>query len=77
MRTTVYTIEDEYLGIPLTVECELVDYENEEPPFMVIQEIAYKDKPLEMWCFKKSFINHLENKVFQLWCNEAFRKETK
>ena len=37
MKSYIYTIEDEYLGIPLTIEGELVDYEDHDPPFVVIQ----------------------------------------
>lgn len=71
MKAYVYTIEDEYLGIPLTVEGELVDYEDDEPPFIVILEISYGDKPLEMWCLSERFIKHCQNRIFQQWCSEV------
>lgn len=71
MKSYIYTIDDEYLGIPLTIEAELVDYENmDEPPFIVIQEISHGKKPLEMWCLSEVFIKHCQNRVFQQWCSE-------
>lgn len=73
MKSYIYTIEDEYLGILLTIEGELVDYEDHDPPFIVIQDISHGDKPLEMWCLSEAFIKHCENRIFQLWCREARR----
>jgi hypothetical protein len=80
MKTYIYTIEDEYLGIPLTVEGELVAYErgstteDHETPFIVIQDISYCEKPLEMWCLSESFIKHCQNRIFQEWCSEINRR---
>ena len=71
MKAHIYTIDDEYMGIPLTIEGELVDYEDHEPPFIVIQEITYKERPLEFWCISDAFIKHCQNRVFQEWCNET------
>ena len=71
MKSYIYTIEDEYLGIPLTIEGELVDYEDHDPPFIVIQYISYGNKPLEMWCLSDAFIRHCQNRIFQQWCSEA------
>lgn len=71
MKAYIYTIEDEYLGIPLTVEGELVDHEDNDPPFIFIQEISYGDKPLEMWCLSDAFIKHCQNRIFQQWCSEV------
>ena len=72
MKATVYTIEDEYLGISLTIEGELVEYNAiDEPPFIVIQDISHGDKPLEIWCLSEAFIKHCENRIFQLWCREV------
>lgn len=71
MKSYIYTIEDEYLGIPLTIEGELVDYEDPDPPFIVIQDISHGDKQLEMWCLSERFIKHCENRIFQLWCSEV------
>ncbi len=73
MRAYIYTIEDEYLGIPLTVEGELIDYEDLDPPFIVIQEISYNEKPLNLWCLSEAFIKHCQNRIFQQWCKEARR----
>ena len=71
MKSYVYTFDNEHLGVILTIEAELVDYEDHDPPFVVIQEISYGDKPLELWCFSEAFIKSLENHVFQLWCKEV------
>ena len=74
MKSYIYTIEDEYLGIPLVIEGELVDYEDyDDPPFIVIQDISHGDKPLELWCLSEAFIKHCENRIFQLWCSEALK----
>jgi len=73
MKATVYTIEDEYLGILLTVEGELVEYNAiDEPPFIVIQEISHDGKPLELWCLSEAFIKHCQDRIFQQWCSEVF-----
>jgi hypothetical protein len=71
MKAHIYTIEDEYMGIPLTIEGELIDYEDYEPPFIVIQDISFKDRPLEMWTLNERYIEHLRNRIFQEWCNEV------
>lgn len=71
MKSHIYTITDEYLGIPLLIEGELIDYEDEEPPFIVIQSISHCDKPLELWCISEAFIKHCQNRIFQNWCREA------
>jgi hypothetical protein len=71
MKAHIYTIEDEYLGIPLTIEGELIDYEDHEPPFIVIQDISFKDRPLEMWTLNERYIEHLRNRIFQTWCSEV------
>ena len=71
MKSYIYTIEDEYLGIPLTIEGELVDYEDHDPPFVVIQEISYGEKPLELWCLSDRFIKHCQDRIFQQWCSEV------
>lgn len=75
MKAYVYTIEDEYLGIPLTVEGELVDYEDYEPPFIVILDISHGDKPLNIWCLSQRFIKHCQDRIFQQWCSEAHKEE--
>ena len=68
MKAHIYTITDEYLGIPLLIEGELIDYEDEEPPFIVIQSISHDEKPLELWCISEAFIKHCQNRIFQNWC---------
>ena len=73
MKSYVYTIEDEYLGIQLTIEGELVDYEDHDPPFIVIQDISHGDKPLHLWCLSQRFIKHCQDRIFQQWCKEARR----
>jgi hypothetical protein len=71
MKAHIYTIEDEYMGIPLTIEGELLDFEDENLPFIVVQEINFKDKPLELWTVSDRYIEHLKNRIFQEWCNEV------
>ncbi len=74
MKSYIYTIEDEYLGIPFTIEGELVEYNAiDEPPFIVIQEISHGDKPLELWCFSEAFIKHCQDRIFREWCSEINR----
>jgi len=77
VKSYIYTLEDEYLGIPIIIEGELVDYEDGEMPFVVIQELSYGEKLLEMWCISEAFIKHCQNRIFQEWCNEARSKEQK
>jgi hypothetical protein len=71
VRAHIYTIEDEYMGIPLTIEGELIDNTGYEPPFIVIQDISFKDRPLEMWTLNERYIEHLRNRIFQTWCSEV------
>ena len=78
MKSYVYTIEDEYSGIPLLIEGELVEYNAiDEPPFVIIQEITYSGggehhaKPLSLWCLSDAFIRHCQDRVFQKWCSEV------
>jgi hypothetical protein len=71
MKAHIYTIEDEYMGIPLTIEGELLDFEDENLPFIVVQEINFKDKPLELWTVSDRYIEHLKNRIFQTWCSEV------
>ena len=74
MKSYVYTIEDEYLGIPLMIEGELVEYNAiDEPPFIVIQEISHNEKPLELWCLSEAFIKHCQDRIFQQWCSEVVK----
>lgn len=74
MKSTIYTIEDGTLGIVLTVEGELIDWEDSEPPEVIINEISYGDKPITMWAFNAAFIVSLQDKIFQQWCSEGAKK---
>lgn len=67
MKTEIYTIENDYMGIPLLVEGELVDYEDGELPFVVIQEISYGEKPLNLWCLSEAFIKSCQDKIISQW----------
>lgn len=71
MKSYTYTITDEYLGIPLTVEGEVITFSDEDCPDVIINEISYDGKPLEMWPFKDKFIEHLKDMIYQTWVNEV------
>ena len=72
MKSYIYTIKDEYLGIPLLIEGELVDWEDNREPTIIINDISHPDTeaPLSLWCLSERFIKHLENRIFQTWCSE-------
>ncbi len=70
MKSHVYTIEDEYLGIPLLIEGELVDWEDDREPSIIINDISHNEAPLSLWTLSERFIKHLENRIFQTWCQE-------
>lgn len=70
MKSTIYTIEDDTLGIVLTIEGELVDWQDDTPPDIVINEISYGDKTVTMWAFSEAYIKYLQNKIFQAWVFE-------
>ncbi len=77
MKSTVYTLEDEYMGIPLMVEGEVLTFTDEFAPDVIINEISlnrdivgYQDKPLELWCLSDRYIKHLEDRIYQQWVNE-------
>ena len=40
MKSYIYTIDDEYLGITLTIEAELVDYEDHDGTLKILNESA-------------------------------------
>ena len=71
MKSYVYTIEDEYLGITLTVEGEVITFSDEDCPDVIINEISYSDKTLELWPFSDKFIEHLKDMIYQTWVNEV------
>lgn len=70
MKSTVYTLEDEYMGLPLMVEGEVLTFTDEFAPDVIINEISYCDKPLELWTFSDRFMKHLEDRIYQQWANE-------
>lgn len=70
MKSTVYTLEDEYMGIPLMVEGEVLTFTDEFAPDVIINEISYNEKPLELWTFSDRFMKHLEDRIYQQWANE-------
>lgn len=67
MKSEIYTIENDYMGIPLLVEGELVDYEDGELPFVVIQDISYNEKPLNLWCLSEAFFKSCKDKIISQW----------
>ena len=71
MKTYVYTIEDEYLGIPLIIEGELTTFSKTEPPIITITDISHRGKTLELWPFSDKFIEYLKNEIYQTWVNEV------
>lgn len=71
MKSHIYTITDEYLGIPLTVEGEVITFTDDNCPDVIINEISYGDNPLQMWPFNDRFMDHLINRIFQVWVNEV------
>ena len=71
MKSTVYTFEDEYSGIPLTIEGEVTEFGDGEFPTVIITDISHCDKPLELWCLSDSYIDTLKDVLFQMWCNEV------
>lgn len=79
MKTLVYTFEDDTMGVPLTVEAELVDWESSEPPTILLQEISHCQpdgvvKPVMFWCLSETYKDRLIDKVFQQWCIEGIKK---
>jgi hypothetical protein len=75
VKSYIYTIEDTFMGIELTIEGELVDWGDNSPPEIVINDISYGDKPLSLWCLSDRFIKHCQDRIFQTWCFEPTKKE--
>ena len=71
MKTYYYIIEDDSMGIPLEIEGEIVDFQDDEPPDVVIQGISHYGKDLSMWTLSSAYIGSMENKLFQHWCLEG------
>jgi hypothetical protein len=74
MKTLVYTIIDDTMGIHLMVEAELVDWQSSEPPTIIIQDISHCGKPVMFWCLSETYKDRLIDKVFQQWCLEGIKK---
>lgn len=73
MKTYYYIIEDDSMGIPLEIEGEIVDFQDDEPPDVVIQGISHNGKELSMWTLSSAYIGSMENKLFQHWCLEGVK----
>lgn len=71
MRTYEYIFDDDSMGLTLTIEGELTDFEDEEAPEVLIQSVSYGGKPINLWTLSNTYMNHLENKLFQRWCFEG------
>lgn len=70
MRSNHYTIEDEYMGIPLTIDGEVTEFTPNEFPMVIINNISFRDRPLEMWTLNDRYIEHLRDRLFQTWCQD-------
>ncbi len=72
MKSTIYTIEDEYLGIPLLIEGEVITFADEFAPEVIINDISllHAGTPLALWAFSDRFIEHLKDRIYQQWANE-------
>ena len=70
MKAYVYTIEDEYSGITLTIEGEVIEFSDKDAPMVIINDISHRDEPLALWCLSERYIEHLKDRIFQTWCNE-------
>ena len=73
MKSTIYTIEDDSLGIVLTIEAEVCDFEDGDPPEIIIQEISHNEKSLSFWCLSDTYRDRLRDKIFQEWCFEGMK----
>lgn len=76
MKSYIYTIEDDYLGIPLLIEGEVITFADDDQPDVIINEISYGGdgnycgKQLHMWTFSDRFMNHLMDRIYQTWAQE-------
>ena len=74
MKSLVYTIKDDSLGIPLLIEAELCDFEDGEPPIIVINEITSSfNAQINQWALSKRYLDILRDKIYQEWCREVNR----
>lgn len=73
MKTLIYTITDDTIGFPLDIEAELIDFEDNEPPEIMITDISCNDSPVYWGCLSNRYIMELKDKVFREWVQEANR----
>ena len=74
MKSLVYAIKDDSLGIPLLIEAELCDFEDGEPPIIVINEITSSfNAQINQWALSKRYLDILRDKIYQEWCMEVNR----
>lgn len=71
MKATVYTIEDQYSGMPLIIEGEVIEFDDMDSPAVIINTISHGETGLELWPFSDKYIVHLKNKIYQEWCMES------
>lgn len=71
MKSLVYTIKDDSLGIPLLIEAELCDFEDGEPPEILINEITSSfNAQINQWTLSDRYLGILRDKIYQEWCTE-------
>ena len=74
MKSLVYTIKDDSLGIPLLIEAELCDFEDGEPPIIVINEITSSfNAQINQWALSDRYKEIIKDKIYQEWCFEVNR----
>ena len=72
MKSLVYTIKDDSLGIPLLIEAELCDFEDGEPPIIVINEITSSfNAQINQWAMSDRYKEIIKDKIYQEWCREV------
>jgi hypothetical protein len=71
MMSIVFNLSDDSMGIPVDFEAELVDFEDGDPPEIIINDILYGENYLNKWTLSERYITYLKNKVFQEWCLHA------
>lgn len=70
MKSYIYTLIDEYAGIPLFVEGELITFADEDCPDVIINNISHGKNYLELWAVSDRYIEHLKDRIYQQWCKE-------
>ena len=71
MKSIIYTIEDDALGITLTIEAELCDFEDDDPPEIVINSISHGEKCINHWTLSERYLAILRDRIYQEWCLEG------